>query len=570
MSITFDSKSTNIGNLIGPFSKTRLIVPEFQRGYSWGKKHLEAFWDDIFRFEQDDNRKAYFLGPIVTLEGEEDGILYLLDGQQRVATIIIFLSVVRDLAKDAGTEKGKTFADDVQKSLIFKEDGELTLTMGETDKAYFRDNIQNDPPLARKAKLRTHRNISTARSFFYDKMVAHLAGANPQARLELLRLKRRTLTMDLVMANIPVTSERDAFQIFETLNDRGLRLSAPDLLLNYLMREAKPESDRKRIREFWTEMVEMMGRRDINRFLQHMWISKYGDLKKTDLFTALKTHIEDESVNSLEFTTECAGECERYIQLVGFDEAALKTATANVRTLLQQLNVQSALPLLLSVFQQVSSSDFATVCQYILVFVVRYSIIAGLESSGMEDVFYALARDVRLEVQATSGKVESRRVTTLIKRRLSDNAASDDIVKASVPELILDRNEALYIVSRIARYKQSTTKEVALGEANLEHIYPKRPATNEWGGEQMQETLNALLWHIGNLTWLGKRLNEGVANGEYASVKMPSYENTSELEITREIATTYTEWNDKTIRHRAEGLVPAILQIWNFDNPSRV
>ena len=46
-------------------------------------------------------------------------------------------------------------------------------------------------------------------------------------------------------------------------------------------------------------MLEQMGRRDINRFLRHMWVSKYGDLKSQDLFTALKARIENDNIGSM-------------------------------------------------------------------------------------------------------------------------------------------------------------------------------------------------------------------------------------------------------------------------------
>ena len=130
------------------------------------------------------------------------------------------------------------------------------------------------------------------------------------------------------MACIPVTSERAAFRIFETLNDRGLRLSVPDLLLNYLMRIASDDPERSQIREYWNEMLEQMGRRDINKFLRHMWVSKYGDLKKQDLFSALKNHIESEGIHSIEFTQTCSEECESYTHLVDHNETYLGKAAS--------------------------------------------------------------------------------------------------------------------------------------------------------------------------------------------------------------------------------------------------
>src|SRR6185312_17217033 len=109
----------------------------------------------------------------------------------------------------------------------------------------------------------------------------------------------------------------------ETLNDRGLRLSVPDLLLNYLMGRAASPEIRQQIRNQWNDMVEAMAKRDPSRFIRHMWLSKYGDLKSVDLFTALKERIETEKKDPLEFAQTCADECTRYVELVKGDEEHL-------------------------------------------------------------------------------------------------------------------------------------------------------------------------------------------------------------------------------------------------------
>ncbi|MGD1154192.1 MAG: HNH endonuclease family protein [Syntrophales bacterium] len=384
-----------------------------------------------------------------------------------------------------------------------------------------------------------------------------------------LKELRQTLVSDLVMARIPVTSQRSAFRIFETLNDRGLRLSAPDLLLNYLMGTA-PDNEQKDIRDLWTEMIQRMGRHDINLFLRHMWISKYGDLKKEDLFTALSAHIEEHHISSLDFARTCADECENYVQIITVEEAEIgRDAAPYLRALVQELNFQPAFPLLLSAYRRLQPSDFVDVAKWLLVFITRYSIIGNRESSGMEDLLFSLAREIRNAVSDSNDTIASKRAAQHIKQMLAKNAPDSEAIKKDVEELVFDRPaEAKYVVGRLARYKQSPTKETALGETNLEHIYPQNPDPNEWGGEANQTVLNPLVWHIGNLTFFGKKANRKAANNEY-SVKRPRYEK-SELTMTQDIARDYNDWNEKTIRNRAKTLAKSVVEVWDFNNPSRV
>jgi uncharacterized protein with ParB-like and HNH nuclease domain len=121
----FNSQSKNIGELLGGNQRAKLIVPQFQRGYSWEKKHVEAFWNDIITFQKESTTQGgpekYFLGPIVVRSDSKDRV-DLLDGQQRLATATILFAVLRDIARGLGIQDGTDFARDVQREFILKEE----------------------------------------------------------------------------------------------------------------------------------------------------------------------------------------------------------------------------------------------------------------------------------------------------------------------------------------------------------------------------------------------------------------------------------------------------------------
>jgi len=559
----FNAQPKNIGELLSDTLPAKIVVPRFQRGYSWEKKHVEAFWNDISTFRKESAKKGgpdkYFLGPIVVMSKSKDAI-FLLDGQQRLATATILFDVLRDLAHTLNTTNAEAFAQDIQNHLITKEDIGSSLELGELDQAYFAATIQAYPPTAYKQTLRSHRGIQKARDILVGAVKTNLANLNPADALSELKAIRKTIRTDLVMASIPVASERDAFRIFETLNDRGLRLSVPDLLLNYLMGQADSDTARNTVREYWNDMVEGMGKKDINRFLRHMWVSKYGDLKNIDLFTALKSHIEEKGITSVDFAQSCGDECGHYIDLLNADTKNIGDAAPYVNTLVRELEVESSLPLLLAAYQSFSLKELETITRWLLVFVARYSIVVKLDASGMETVFFKLARDVRTKML---DKKNAKTCLADIKKTLNDNSPTDGQIKESVRKLLLDQEEAVYILSRIARHLQTGTKEIALGETNLEHIFPKKPSA-EW---KNADKLEPFLWHLGNLTMLGKRLNTSAASKGYKKKKV-DYKK-SELVMTQQLAKNFKDWNKQAVETRAESLSPNITEIWNFDNPSR-
>lgn len=584
MAEAFNAHRETVGGLLNSLNSTRVVVPMFQRGYMWQKKHVEAFWQDIKKHKDRSalrtSPERHFLGPIVTLEEEKEGeeIIYLLDGQQRLATATILFSVIRDLAREIGTVTGipaaHGLADTIQNQVIQKDDGTFTLDLGQTDALFFREYIQRDEKPTIKPKIRTHKNIVQSRKILIDNLKAITGTITPSTDalkvIDELKAFRKILLSDLIMARIPVTSSRAAYSIFETLNDRGLRLSGPDLLLNYLMGNA-PDEDLQVIQDLWTEMIQRMGTHDINVFLRHMWISKYGDLKEVDLFTALKTDIESNKIASLDFVRLCADECENYVQLIDVNEEEIgRDSTPFVRALVKELHLYSALPLLLSCYPHIKNQDFASVVKLLLVFVVRYSIIGNLESASMEDLFFRLAREAREILESEKvDKATIRRCIHHIKTRLVALSPDDTTLKLRVPDLVMDAGDAKYVVNRIARHIQSPTKEITLHESNVEHIFPQNPEPDEWGGKETQEKLEEYLWHLGNLTIFGRRMNRKAANKEF-EIKREQYEQKTEVIMTKELAQNYTFWDETTIKDRAAKLTDKVLEIWNFDNPSRV
>lgn len=586
MSDAFNSSPATIGGLLGSSARERILVPMFQRGYMWKQKHVGAFWEDVDKQRIASLVKGtdpHFLGPIVTLTQAKEGVILILDGQQRLATATILFSVIRDAAREIGRLTGiqaaSDFAAQLQFQFIEREEGGYSMALGQTDELYFKETIQLDPPILKKPAILTQRNIRQARELLWEKVKGFIgpfsASMDPLHALKNLRSLKQTLVSDLVMARLPVSSQEAAFKIFVTLNDRGLRLSTPDLLLSFLMEKA-PEADRVDIRNLWTEMIQRMGSHDIDRFMRHMWVSKYGDLKSEPLFTALKQHLEAKHIDSIDFARLCGEECENYVQLVSVDEEQLdREAVPFVRALTQELNFQPAFPLLLSSYLLLQPGDFIKVAKWVLVFVTRYSIIGNQDSAGMEDLLFKLARDVRNATSTTPkaetkpfDKATSARVTKEIKASLSAQAPDDDAVKKAVEQLNLDHTEAKYVMNRLARYMQDPTKAITLGDTNIEHIYPQNPEEDEWGGKANQEILDPLVWNIGNLTIFGRKANRKAENKEYP-IKKVRYES-SLVEMTRNIAKDYDHWNDEAIKARAKKLAKLVVEIWNFDNTSRV
>jgi hypothetical protein len=561
MSKTLDTEKYTIGSLLGRYERRRVVLPEFQRSYSWEKAHVLKFLDDLCFFESEFSKTpltaSYFLGPIVVIQ-HEDHIL-LLDGQQRLATASIVLAAMRDIARGLdskpGPIKGGDLARDIQRELIEKDSEPVaySLTLGELDEPFFLKAIKTDPPAFPSTKLRSHLLIQNAYRLSSERLTQLLQGNSYDGKLRRLKSLSDTLSKGMAMVGIVVKSEEDAYRIFETLNDRGLRLSVPDLALNLLMRRAPDGMARGLVRQQWNSMLREMARRDVSRFLRHMWVSQYGDLKAEGLFTAITKHLEASTLTSTQYADQCADECESYVALLDVNVPLPKGGVRDLQGIVKYLQIASAPPLLLAGYRCLSQADFTKLLHAVVVTYIRYVLVTNQNPLDFESACYEGARELRS--LCANGKPSGAQLTAA-KSRLRKLSVTDDAMRKAITELTLERSEALWLLTQIANAMQSGTKEVGMDKANLEHVFPQN-AGPAWAN---RDELEPYVWHVGNLTILGERLNKKAQNRPF-NEKITQYYSKSEIVMTKELLSIQT-WNPTTIQTRAKKLARWFISLW--------
>ncbi len=555
-------RKASVGELLNEYQRLPLKLPEFQRPYSWEKTQVATFWGDLKafrdRYEKNAVNAKYFLGPVVLMESKTE--ITVLDGQQRLATATIFLSVLRDLARklDATTplQDLRDFARDIQRELIEKKDTAplvYSLTLSELDEPYFLQTIKTDPPTTVKPAVRSNQLMKAAYDYLSGEVSPLIQGLAAQQQLKVLKSLKDSLTKGMYLVAIFVDSEEDAFDIFETLNDRGLRLSVPDLVVNLLLKRCPDSNTRKVVRQTWNGMVQQMGRRDVSRFLRHFWLSQYGDLKAKGLYSEIKTHLETKQITSLDFAQACSDACEDYLLLLDVDKSLPKDAQRDVEGLVRFLSAQNSLPLLLSGHQSLTDSDFTKLVKVAASLYVRHTLIGNQNPLDLETVLYDAAREIRAQI---SSKVPSAKALAAAKAKLNAINPADALVQQQFEELYLSKSEAGWFMTQLANAQQSKTKEIGMDKANVEHIFPQNAGV-EWPD---RAKLEPFIWHVGNLTILGKRINAKARNKSFAD-KCKDHYKTSEIVMTQELL-KYTTWDEATIRARAKTLAKHAIQIW--------
>lgn len=236
----FKPHSLTIGELFG--NKDALYqIPRYQRPYSWNDEQLNKLWDDLREAQQFDPN--YFLGSVISAKPEEaSNYLDIVDGQQRLTTLLILLCVCRDLypnineniieqdpfAIDATTVKSSIRLNDRFERLRLKTHSnhesdfqQLIITEGNA--------ILNKRPYKKQIRIEEapkFKFMNTA-CFFHEKLI-EIGEEETGLFLNYLFNKVKIIRIDCQSVSF-------AIKLFQVLNDRGLDLSNSDLIKSFLI-----------------------------------------------------------------------------------------------------------------------------------------------------------------------------------------------------------------------------------------------------------------------------------------------------------------------------------------------
>ena len=333
--------------------------------------------------------------------------------------------------------------------------------------------------------------------------------------------------------------------MFETLNDRGIGLSTPDLLRNLVIRRAAP-GDRDVVVERWEHVIAFETDTEIKSFLRHYWISRHGDVKSQSLYREVKSVVEEKDIESVLLSTELSDAARLYRRIKAAD--ADDEAVADILATIQGIGAGASIlyPAILSIFDSLPEGEIVTAMTALLNIYTRDGIIGGIENSVLENKFHKAARNLRSHVSLA-----------IFCNDLAEGALIDDDVRNRFNRLSLAQNgPRRYLLHRIEMARRGTG-ELRINppsKVHVEHIYPQTP-------EAGQRWINhdRVINRIGNLSLLDKRINAGIRNGGFAS-KRPHYAR-SEIVITRELA-ELEDWTEERIAVRQDAFAAMAATLW--------
>lgn len=555
MSISMSQKET-LGSI---FKGNAFVIPTYQRKYSWTDTERSALWSDIDESMRNDLN--HFLGTLSFKQNETEGlstdtVYEVIDGQQRLTTVFILLSVLIDSLPDSALA-------DAQRNAFIGSHGNLRLRPLGSDGAFLSkvlfayDEIGFDG-LTKRSERFLYQAKREFRSF-----VSGLTAGEIERWIKFIRDRIEVLVFN-------VNSQAQAVKMFSIINDRGLPLRILDKTKSILMLYSTLHLDEE-LNEFINERFEsifdsyddllvhrdalgILGRLDENTVFTHHYFSSrrffpdsWNNKNSADtIFSNLKKRCQDMKDDQrllrdfirayLDDLAQFSVAYSKLIQEAGQDELLHKyfvklEFTGTLYPLIVRLYLQGKLRDLIDILETTEVRVYKT-----------------RGTNPIADAYW-LSSDVA-EVDISVDEIKSR-LTFLNEKFMSDhvfrNYLDADIYgNGAVRYLLAERDGGTFLIDEYRDFQ-------------VEHIFSKDPQFDvvEFGFEDDYDYEKN---RLGNLTLLEGRLNERVGNVAPSS-KVSGYIE-SGFETTRNLAgkIQHTGLRKEDVDARREGIIQYCLE----------
>lgn len=551
------------------------IVPPYQREYVWSDVDVQAFADDIYnefygsKGELVANRE-YFIGSVVvcrTAHGPYD----LIDGQQRMTTIFLFLCAIRDVLRDLGEAPSNSLEGMIRDTRA-GDDG--------NDVQDYRLLLQYDDSrdvlvrIAQGAVIAASRDDTRSMACIIDAyetlrrfLAAQFDTSADEVKQFFVAFIRRVKLIRIVTPDLT-----HALKVFETVNDRGVGLTAMDLLKNLLFMRTTP-ADYPKLQILWKELTTSLEtcREKPLRFLRYYVMANHKDyrsasgkpVREDELYEWFGKHAAEIGIEAkpLEFAKELVSAARDYAQFAAGRATDGKTSIAGLKNI-QHLSGKARQHFILMLASRHLPADALVELARQVENLFFVYVIVREPTKNFETKFADWSESLRnaRTLEDVQAIIRSRIAPEVESKSRTFDFAMNELAATAVPKYRLK-----YVLAKLAQYVDQVAWQDAQsvqqldhyldGKLEIEHILPQKVDPATWAGFDDPEAAARSVQRLGNLTLLEKPLNAAVCNAGFDK-KLAAYKS-SKIILTRAIGNPDL-FGKNTSLHRALGLVADI------------
>lgn len=589
-----DARPETVGALITFSSNPDTIsVPTYQRPYQWDTSRVL----DLMKLSDPDSREFGFIGTMVFVRNKEQR-LEVVDGQQRLITIILILCAFRDfLTELTQRSTDKPVADmldamrmDIQSdSLLVSKiyssvEAKPRITFSRTtygvfENIYLRglDGFEVDDDVERQESNAFAKNYENVKRYLQDKY-NHV----PTRNMVILLDARLNKLKGLVVNAIYIGRQEFAGEVFESINGTGVNLKLSELVKNYIFRNLGESA----VETKWAEITKNCDQKNelVENIIKYDWQSRFDITDDFEIFRSIRTNTPDveqyfdrlvrlSKILSFYFHPST----ERFKVLKLKDNSNDKNHIIKQASVLRMLGVKQFLRLIFALDglrDHMDIKQYARLLDALVNFQVRAK-IAAVPTNSIDSLYSSLAKTlVRLRSDIESGQIPQAKARERLTTELFDSLPTS-LKKLSPDVEFIDAFARLerprtkkdlfkYVLGKIENHLQRTELIIDTldNQTTLEEIYPQHPAL----GWSKSDCLPDDIYKIGNATILRGRDNRLASNATIEE-KVDVYRQ-SKLRINEDLVKSLGEppltWSTDAIKGRGSQLAEIAGSIWTL------
>lgn len=534
-------------------SNLQMIIPIFQRAYSWEIEPVRTLWEDIIKLHNNIDKNAkvtHFLGPIVRVEVSASSVdtrkLYLIDGQQRITTLMVLLSCIRNRFKDKNEEILRKIESGYLLNYEERGDNHFKLVPSEGDRDTFRKVILNEE-IIEKSKLKDT----------FEYFTKKLESLNEEFDFEKLR---GTIINNLILVNIDVDKDENPYLIFESLNAKGTPLTQADLIRNYIfMNIISEDKQRELYKEFWIPMEMSLGD-NLEYFFWRYSLKDGTFVKIKRTYANLKSELETNSEKNAESELKKLHLYSKYYNKLIEPENEQNLDLRKRLTRHNRWEIRTEYPFLLNIYKDysdgiISVNQFCEILDVIESFVIR-RFFCKYPTNKLNNLFISLYKNL-----------DKQNIITSMKELLVDDCPDDAEFEEGLLNFPIYSSgaEKCSLILETIEESFHHKEPVKVERLQIEHVMPQAEGDAEKLPQYWKEMLgnnylgihSKYLHKLGNLTLTGYNQELGTKSFEEKKKLLKE----SHLEMNRYFD-EITLWNEEEIIKRAKVLINKSKEIW--------
>ncbi|GHR90992.1 DUF262 and DUF1524 domain-containing protein [Helicobacter pylori] len=542
--------ATTLLNFIKDNQKNQLVIPIYQRVYSWEKEQCKQLWDDTIKIGGDDKMDGHFIGSILYVLDRithSNNVLFIIDGQQRLTTITLLLTALRNHLSDEVRRK------EIEDHYLINSDKDgdkkFRLILSESDKDTLFSLIDKD---RRKPSELSSKIVENFKLF--EEWVS-----NTDELETIFKGLEKLMIVEIALEK----GKDDPQLIFESMNSKGIELTQTDLIRNYIVMETEIEKQEGFYNKYWRAMEEdfKQNKKLFDRFVRHYLTIKTKIPNINKVYVALKDYRQKEGIGIEDLLKDLQKYCGYFCRIV-FKKEADKDLNKALGFLVD-LEMDVVYPLLLDLYSDysdgvLSKADFRRSIALIESYICRRA-VCGLGTNSLNKVFPSFTKHIQKDEYFKSLKAHFGYLTE--KQRFPKNDEFKDCF-ITIDFYKFKKNK--YFFERLENF--DTKEPVNTEGLTIEHIMPQE-LTEEWErdlGENFQEIHNKYLHTIGNLTLTG--YNPKYSNNSFQEKQgMEKGFKDSPLRLNQGLR-DLKSFGEEEIKKRANDLADLALKIWTYPN----